>query len=1167
MLKTTFMRKIYLMLFALACAATSWGQTIIALNDFDGTTTLPLTLSGGTSYTGNSSASDRPQSASFYVSSQTAYGKSNGSAKITSESITGLSSYTSKYFELRLASWSISSTGNGADAADSVTVRISINGASFSKELQIKGNDNAWWHYTTGTGIAETTYDGDNSPLIMQPAGGGERTTDGYSTLKINLPDACSEAKIQISLKNNDDKERWTIDDIKLVGTPVGSNYITTGTVSSPPFCVDATSTASGTVAYTFGGTFTGTFTAQLSDATGSFASAVNIGSGDSPINITIPANTPSGTGYKIRVINDNPSTIGSESTAFEIINGANNVTDHSASPGNAQATLSWTNPSGCYDEIMIVGKEGSAVTANPTGDGSAYTPNLAFGSGTGFDGGYVVYKGTTSPQTVTYLTNGTVYYFTFFTRKGTNWSSGVTANATPAVQPSLVEIYLPQYIQGFNGTNNSRVPFAFRVKLENLTPDATYRYYNQVVISTDEPTANGAGNVIFVTQTGDFYRSTNPSMSNSVNYGEFTTDENGSYTGWFITEPTGNNRFTPGNEIFMRIMLNDGAGGTSVALRLTTTNSVKVLNFGITSTNNECTGIYGNSYASDKNFVLLYDNTGGTGRPISGTFIENDGTDNTTSYVAFYSNNVNGQSGYWGSIIPNVNNNGIKKLEYRSLADGSLIYSVTDYDGSWNEVQTVNPTGGSTALILPHNNVDGLSIPEGGQLTVNDSLTIHQLLAIYNNALLTLSNNASLITEGSIGSEGQVKVIRELVGQNQFHFLSSPISGAIIGQVFPESQYNNIWLRSYNEPTGTWVNHYVSESMEVGKGYSFYMDIASSTATFTGDLNNENVNPSLTNSGSSGNVNYDGWNLLGNPYPCAIAWGQGTWNLSNVDSSVYVWNGASGNYVSYAGGTGSLTDGIIPSAQGFFVKATGSSPSLTIPIDARVHSSQSFYKNGIANLLRLDIVNNVNAYTDATFIRFDENATSGYDDGMDAYKLDGDETAPMIYTVSGDSRLSINTLKNASQNPELILYFKAGVNGEYKLTASNVGSFNQTEIYLEDLFTNARQKLGENSEYTFIAKPEDPLNRFKLVFGSVGINHTEEEVPGVYAYEGMIYIHFTEMTKAKVTINNLAGQIISRQDIRGEGLLNMPAPKASGIYLINILTNKGSYTSKVFVK
>ena len=169
------------MLFALACSFTGWGQTIIALYDFNGTTTLPVTTSGGILYPGSSTGSDRPANVSFYVSYQTAYGKTNGSAKVTSESITDLSSYTSKYFELRLASWSINSSDNGADAIDSVTVRISINGAGFSKELQIRGNNNAWWHYTTGTGIAETTYDGDDSPLIKLPAGGDNKTTDGYT--------------------------------------------------------------------------------------------------------------------------------------------------------------------------------------------------------------------------------------------------------------------------------------------------------------------------------------------------------------------------------------------------------------------------------------------------------------------------------------------------------------------------------------------------------------------------------------------------------------------------------------------------------------------------------------------------------------------------------------------------------------------------------------------------------------------------------------------------------------------------------------------------------------------------------------------------------------------------------------------------------------------------
>jgi len=63
-------------------------------------------------------------------------------------------------------------------------------------------------------------------------------------------------------------------------------------------------------------------FRAQLSDATGSFANPINIGSVTSnqsgSINATIPTNTPPGTGYRIRVIATNPSFVGT-SNSFNI--------------------------------------------------------------------------------------------------------------------------------------------------------------------------------------------------------------------------------------------------------------------------------------------------------------------------------------------------------------------------------------------------------------------------------------------------------------------------------------------------------------------------------------------------------------------------------------------------------------------------------------------------------------------------------------------------------------------------------------------------------------------------------------------------------------------------------------------------------------------------------
>lgn len=94
----------------------------------------------------------------------------------------------------------------------------------------------------------------------------------------------------------------------------VFSQSITTSTITGSPFCAGA----SVNVPYTISGTFTAgnIFTAQLSDATGSFASPVAIGTLTSTnagtINAAIPFTTASGTAYRIRVVSSNPATTGS---------------------------------------------------------------------------------------------------------------------------------------------------------------------------------------------------------------------------------------------------------------------------------------------------------------------------------------------------------------------------------------------------------------------------------------------------------------------------------------------------------------------------------------------------------------------------------------------------------------------------------------------------------------------------------------------------------------------------------------------------------------------------------------------------------------------------------------------------------------------------------------
>ncbi len=281
------------------------------------------------------------------------------------------------------------------------------------------------------------------------------------------------------------------------------------------------------------------------------------------------------------------------------------------------------------------------------------------------------------------------------------------TKSGTPAAtsvqtflpQPTLTEVIIPQYMHG----SVNKIPYIYRVKIGNLAPNTTYRYNNTVVVSSDVSTSNGVGTIIYPSTGGAFTQSSTQSLSTVGAYSSFTTDATGNYTGWFISESSSNTRFTAGNTVYMRILLNDGAGGTTVASRVTTTTSALVVTFATSAGANNATGIRGSSSGTPKDIIMLYDNVYGTGRPITAAYIESDGYANATSYPSYYTTSVDGVAGAWGTVIPNTLTNGIRRIEQRSLATGSIVNcpSVT-VNGVWpSGVNTVNPIGGSTALVI----------------------------------------------------------------------------------------------------------------------------------------------------------------------------------------------------------------------------------------------------------------------------------------------------------------------------------------------------------------------------------------------------------------------------------------------------------------------------------
>jgi hypothetical protein len=173
-------------------------------------------------------------------------------------------------------------------------------------------------------------------------------------------------------------------------GTYTGvSATLSTTSVTGAPFCVSSTSGASATVDYSGTGGFApgNIFSAELSDATGSFASPVTIGtlSGNAltgTINATIPVGTTIGSSYRIRVVASAPSTTGSDNGSdLSVIQGigfshaVSNITCNGAangsitttiSEGNAPYTYAWSNSATTQNiSGLSAGTYSLTITAN----------------------------------------------------------------------------------------------------------------------------------------------------------------------------------------------------------------------------------------------------------------------------------------------------------------------------------------------------------------------------------------------------------------------------------------------------------------------------------------------------------------------------------------------------------------------------------------------------------------------------------------------------------------------------------------------------------------------------------------------------------------------------------------------------------------------------------
>lgn len=499
------------------------------------------------------------------------------------------------------------------------------------------------------------------------------------------------------------------------------------------------------------------------------------------------------------------------------------------------------------------------------------------------------------------------------------------------------------------------------------------------------------------------------------------------------------------------------------------------------------------------------------------------------------------------GSAVPNT-------VEYNGTADQAIVVPT---DMAYSNL-VISNTGGVVASASDVTVTGDLTVKPGAWFTMNDGTT----LSVTGTFLVESDETGTGSFIGSSSVNGTIQ--RYMEGHNGntnagWHFLSAPVAAQAISTFHTPGSGDDFY--KWDEPSATWVNRTAAGGIlnpefetdfVTGKGY-LVAYVTTTTAQFEGTLHAADVQ--VNNLTSSADTSYAGWHLIGNPYASALLWNDGNWSLNNVDANCQIWNETNASYSVIS------PEGVIPAMNGVMVHAAADNASLTIPAVSRTHNAVAWYKSPFitGDQITLMVHDYAGNTAQPSIIRFDAEATVGYDNQYDSYFLAG--YAPLFYSLSEDEAYALNSLPlSASEKPVPLGFIKN--DGSAFVMELTENTANHT-VYLKDEKTGLTHCLNQGS-YSFTSEEGDEENRFSLLFGTVGIPQAPEaSKPTVWVVNNILYS--SGDMNGTVALYDLTGREVKRmQKISPEGkALDLPA----GVYVVRIQGAAGVASAKVLVQ
>jgi len=322
----------------------------------------------------------------------------------------------------------------------------------------------------------------------------------------------------------------------------------------------------------------------------------------------------------------------------------------------------------------------------------------------------------------------------------------------------------------------------------------------------------------------------------------------------------------------------------------------------------------------------------------------------------------------------------------------------------------------------------------------------------------------------------------------------------------------------SYNLTVGTGIMFFYRGNLSnIATKYTPGTSAEASVFSSTGTLNQQTVTvtnwytglTTLQCSTVTGNAGYSGYNLVGNPYASSIDWNDySTTNSSagiyapGVGPTIYVFNDVTKVYATYSAGVG-LNGGsnIIPSGQGFFVKASTTSAQLIFNESAKTNAqltgptqstgttlllSTAPIKSNVLQYIRINLAaDSVNK--EETILRFDNSSKIKYDINEDAQYMPGSGAISLSSMTADSVPVAINNMPLPKQTQNIKLNVKTTADGQFTLNMAEIKSIPQLfQVWLMDAYNKDSLDFRHNATYAFNVLHSDTnsfgSSRFSLV-------------------------------------------------------------------------------------